>query len=60
MESPSRVDVVVKESYCILRGLHSKGVDVYGPFDFAHEAVLYAERHFKEDTWELVSMIKEE
>jgi len=59
MESPTRVDVTVTESYCILRGLHSKGITCYGPYENFQDAMMYAHIHFREDTWEVVLMIKE-
>jgi hypothetical protein len=60
MVTPTRVDTTIVESYCILRGLHSKGITVYGPFETHNDAAAYAINYFLEDTWEVVPMIKEE
>jgi hypothetical protein len=60
MVTPTRVDTTIIESHVILRGLHSKGVTVFGPFESFQEAFNYGDHYFPHDTWEIVPMIKEE
>ena len=54
-----RTSVIVMESYCILRGLISKGIILYGPFNSWHEAHSYGDKNFPEDTREITIMRKE-
>jgi len=60
MVAPTRVDITLTECFCILRGLHSKGITAYGPYENLQDAMMYAHVDFQEDTWEVLPMIKEE
>ena len=54
-----RTSVIIKESFCILRGMIAKGIAIYGPFDTVQEAITYGGTNFPDDTREIVVMRKE-
>jgi hypothetical protein len=56
----SREGTVVYQSFVILRGMVSKGIDLYGPFISVEEAKDYGDKNFPNDTREIMTMLKEE
>tara|TARA_R100000781_G_scaffold7829_1_gene7379 strand:- start:119 stop:316 length:198 start_codon:yes stop_codon:yes gene_type:complete len=54
-----RNSTIIESSYVILRGLFSKGVSTYGPFNTYMEAKEYGGKNFPDDTIEIVLMYKE-
>jgi len=49
----------VQETYVIIRGLLSKGINLYGPFSTINDAISYGNKNFPDDTREITIMRKE-
>ena len=54
-----RASVDILECWVIVRGLLTKGIQLYGPFDTFDQAQEYGNKNFPEDSREFTIMRKE-
>ena len=59
MESPTRLSLIVEETYIVVRGRVSSGLAFYGPFITYQEAKSFCGKRFPEETTEITSLKKE-
>ena len=59
MESPTRLSLIVQETYIVIRGRISSGLAFYGPFNTYLEAKDFCGKRFPEETTEITSLKKE-
>jgi hypothetical protein len=59
MESSARLEISIHIQWAIIRGLLSRGIELYGPFHTYEEAVDYHGKNFPDDTAEFIQLRKE-
>jgi hypothetical protein len=55
----TREGIIIEDRFCILTGLVSHGIEIFGPFDTFQEALDYCDKKLTDTTWEIAIMRKE-